>query len=392
MSLREAVKHAYDKRNEIIILGLTGRTGSGCTTLAKILTCNNYNDLDLRDKKTHGYNSIDERKAYIIDEFMKQDENWKPFVIIDVSSLILYEVFKAGKKELEEYINKLQDGNDNITININGKEDIEQAIEAFDDIYSIINDYDKEDIDDKEIDEYFDFYINKICKFKERFKRLLEGYLCHLFITDLNGRQSSIQYNFYTYFMQLVGNNIRASGNPFKEKFDPQKYTDLPRKISSIIELVKKKYNKKEKHEKIRICIDAIRNPYEALYLRDKYKSFYLVAINTTENDRISRLVHLNKAEKDNLDKVEYASKLKKAEEVFYHQNLQNCIGIADIHIYNPNTKLNKYYELTEQIVKYIALILHPGLITPTAIERCMQIAYDAKLNSGCLSRDKLVQ
>ena len=109
MSLQEAVKHAYDKRNEMIILGLTGRTGSGCTTLAKILTCNNYDDLDLRDTKTHGYNNIDERKAYIIDEFMKQDENWKPFVIIDVSSLILYEVFKAGKKELEEYINKLSE-------------------------------------------------------------------------------------------------------------------------------------------------------------------------------------------------------------------------------------------------------------------------------------------
>lgn len=29
----------------------------------------------------------------------------------------------------------------------------------------------------------------------------------------------------------------------------------------------------------------------------------------------------------------------------------------------------------------------HPGLITPSAIERCMQIAYNAKLNSGCLSR-----
>lgn len=386
MSLQEAVKHAYDKRNEIIILGLTGRTGSGCTTLAKILTCNNYNDLDLRDTKTNGYNNIDERKAYIVDNFMKQDENWKPFVIIDVSSLILYEVFKAGKKQLEEYINKLQKGHDSVTININGKEDIKQAIEAFNDIYSIINNYNKEEIEDKEIDEYFDFYINQICKFKERFKRLLEGYVCHLFITDLNGRQSSIQYNFYTYFMQLVGNNIRASGSPFKREFDPQKYTDLPRKISSIIELIKR-YNKKQNHEKTRICIDAIRNPYEALYLRDEYKSFYLVAINTTENDRISRLSNFNKDEIDNLDKIEYASKVKKAEEVFYHQNLQNCIGIADIHIYNPNTKLNKYYELTEQIVKYIALILHPGLITPTAIERCMQIAYDAKLNSGCLSR-----
>lgn len=28
-----------------------------------------------------------------------------------------------------------------------------------------------------------------------------------------------------------------------------------------------------------------------------------------------------------------------------------------------------------------------PGIITPTAIERCMQLAYTAKLNSGCISR-----
>lgn len=41
----------------------------------------------------------------------------------------------------------------------------------------------------------------------------------------------------------------------------------------------------------------------------------------------------------------------------------------------------------TEQIIKYLVLIWHPGLITPTAIERCMQIAVNAKLNSGCLSR-----
>lgn len=31
--------------------------------------------------------------------------------------------------------------------------------------------------------------------------------------------------------------------------------------------------------------------------------------------------------------------------------------------------------------------MIHPGLITPTGIERCMQLAYNAKLNSGCLSR-----
>lgn len=30
---------------------------------------------------------------------------------------------------------------------------------------------------------------------------------------------------------------------------------------------------------------------------------------------------------------------------------------------------------------------MHPGLITPTAYERAMQVAYSAKLNSGCISR-----
>ena len=29
----------------------------------------------------------------------------------------------------------------------------------------------------------------------------------------------------------------------------------------------------------------------------------------------------------------------------------------------------------------------HPGLVTPSHIERCMQMAYNTRLNSGCLSR-----
>ena len=30
---------------------------------------------------------------------------------------------------------------------------------------------------------------------------------------------------------------------------------------------------------------------------------------------------------------------------------------------------------------------MNPGLVLPTSVERCMQIAYTAKLNSGCISR-----
>jgi deoxycytidylate deaminase len=39
------------------------------------------------------------------------------------------------------------------------------------------------------------------------------------------------------------------------------------------------------------------------------------------------------------------------------------------------------------QLLKYISLIQHPGLITPSPEERCMQMAYTAKYNSGCISR-----
>lgn len=66
-----------------------------------------------------------------------------------------------------------------------------------------------------------------------------------------------------------------------------------------------------------RICIDAIRNPYEALYFKDKYKSFRLMAISTEDEDRRKRLKELNDEELDNLDSVEYATKLKNQRKFF---------------------------------------------------------------------------
>lgn len=83
---------------------------------------------------------------------------------------------------------------------------------------------------------------------------------------------------------------------------------------------------------------------------------------------------------------MEYPKKLV-GKEKFYNQNISACLEISDVHIYNPEIDNNKYYFLTEQIIKYVVLMMHPGLITPTHIERCMQIAYNAKVNSGCLSR-----
>lgn len=43
--------------------------------------------------------------------------------------------------------------------------------------------------------------------------------------------------------------------------------------------------------------------------------------------------------------------------------------------------------DLRWEIVRNVSLIMHPGLLLPTEIERCMQAAFAARANSGCLSR-----
>ncbi len=191
--------------------------------------------------------------------------------------------------------------------------------------------------------------------------------------------------------MQQMGNNLRSSGNPYKPDFVENKFRDFFERVDKIIHIINMYTENFAKGNKeaasTRICIDAIRNPYEALYFKDKYKSFHLMAISTDDVDRRVRLKHLNEEELENLDSIEYARKLKKPEEVFYHQNIQGCLEVADIHVYNKNIDNGKYHDLTKQLIKYIALMLHPGLVTPTHLERCMQLAYNAKYNSGCLSR-----
>ena len=44
----EVVKQIYKLRHNFILIGLTGRTGSGCSTVAKVLETGNVQDLKWR--------------------------------------------------------------------------------------------------------------------------------------------------------------------------------------------------------------------------------------------------------------------------------------------------------------------------------------------------------
>ena len=48
MKKSDSVKELYRQREKMIILGLTGRTGAGCTTVSNILSKDRMEDLDLK--------------------------------------------------------------------------------------------------------------------------------------------------------------------------------------------------------------------------------------------------------------------------------------------------------------------------------------------------------
>lgn len=105
------------------------------------------------------------------------------------------------------------------------------------------------------------------------------------------------------------------------------------------------------------------------------------MGINLTELTFIKNIFD----EKNELRKVAYEAKIAP----FILQDVMTCIENADIFVTRNHNETDYHcdYPLIRSLGRIITLILHPGLLTPTKLERCMQIAMTAKLNSGCLSR-----
>jgi deoxycytidylate deaminase len=188
---------------------------------------------------------------------------------------------------------------------------------------------------------------------------------------------------------QSVGANIRVSGDPFNGAPVPGKFFTLAEKINSII--IKIRAANKSTRKKTLIVVDAIRNPFEATYFQDRYPSFYLVAVSCPEAERKARLRQLKFAEEEinSIDAKEYEVHDLDEDLTYSIQDIQSCLQRADIYISNPDdaNRVSEFKNLADQLIRLVSLMKRPGIITPTALERCMQVAYTAKLNSGCISR-----
>jgi deoxycytidylate deaminase/dephospho-CoA kinase len=359
-----ALNRLYKETSSFMVIGLTGRTGSGCSTAAKILSSEHP---ELPEVSRIYSSENDKRKYRIIRKYIS--ENWTPFVAIQIRAVITKLILglpfdrlcefiaEALKKDKEHVCNRLEGYRNNY---VTAHERITQ--------YDLIPDS-TDDEKRLKMKMAWTIYFHELPSFCDQFK---------------NALQENLGADSYTIIYQLAGDNIRASGMADCSEFNADKIFTIPKIINKLIKVIRE--NRKDRAF---IVIDAIRNPFEATYFHQRYAGFYLVSVNTPNSARLNHLRETHKFSEDQivaLDNKEYPKRLA-GKDIYTSQNIQKCIEIADIHINNPDRQKYNNNELSSQLHWYVSLILHPGLVTPTSIERCMQLAYSAKLNSGCISR-----
>ncbi|PWE47229.1 hypothetical protein [Pseudomonas prosekii] len=355
----KAIDSVYDEAKDFIIIGLTGRTGSGCSTAANKLSAS------LFDVPVDGYDGLTEnefKKHKIIHRYLKGDQ-WFPFYRLEARSIITYHLLLLERKDFICYLDSIV--GDDIS-EAKAEQVYEVLTPAREELLRLCSTIGR--IEPSAIELWINLYFSTLPSVTQETKD-------HLGVAS------------YTKLYQAAGDNVRSSGVANRDTFEVGKLFNFPKHLNFVIKLVR--MAARQKSIPCRIVIDAIRNPYEAFYLKRRYANFYLVSINTSDTQRMSSLREYRKLsikEIFDLDKKEYPGKIS-GESKFIAQNVQACIEISDIHIHN--SKLNEFNQndLVCQLAWYLALMMHPGLVMPTSIENCMQVAYTVKQSSGCISR-----
>ncbi|WP_329806179.1 hypothetical protein [Flavobacterium facile] len=411
MKLKELYKH----RTDFTIIGLTGRTGSGCSQISDLLS-KDFNNLSkgLRDAESFS-DPVFKRKFEITKNYLSHGNNWQQYDIIEYKKvLLLYIIKKTGSNflKISNLLNKYY--------RESRVEDNKELVKKkFADLEIVFTKYKTLLV---EIDELVSFekikksesllILNNIF-FGEKFIEFTNDFM---YVLEADGN-----YFRRTCLLHSISCNIRMSKkSAIDNNTDPNNVYTIAELINKIIK-ARKKFNDLE-NKSTKIAIDSLRNSLEITFFKERYSAFYMIATKDIIENSRERLDErfLKKIPNDNerfelieklidLDETEYKNK-DFSKGIFTSPNVENCIQKSDYHIFNLKVdqidtfvKLfeienganliekekiaNTFLTREEQLMKLISLIYQPGLITPSASERNMQIAYTAKLNSGCISR-----
>lgn len=464
--MKKNIDKIYENRGEFIIIGLTGKTGSGCSTVADILE-NGYKNYDTVDYTT---SDIQNRKASIIKKFASENfiENDKKFKIIKPSTIlmmlflfdnkiiiekitVLNNFLNMKENDIDNYKNKSKDPVENkkeYVKDLNKEvKDLKNLINVirlfkansiiFNDFFTFISRLNENIIEKK--NEIKNEIINTKKKYDDKIKNETQEIIKKEFSDLLKYDLKEKSFSNYEILENITKDELSKKINLKRELFNDvlkefsklkskdfiglyEKYNnliqekrkskeltieslqligDLVREHIDIFQLpnycnylIKAYRNESKKENKsCYIVIDSLKNPFEIIYFKERFSAYYTFSIHSKDEIIFKRLetigmkyleidaIHKKELNTDEKDKQRGSLDSNKD---FNSQNIIECIQRSDIYIDNNKDKKDTLYK---QIFRYLSLIVHPGLITPSKDEMVMQLALNAKFNSGCISR-----
>lgn len=492
----------FDQREKYIIIGLTGKVGAGCSTVAKLFQSSlekmnlSYNQPGIR-----GFADENEREARILQRFYSWHQ--RSFYLIKVRDVI-FSFLLENKDTWNEFLQRAESCQSGYKEKIeNLRKEVEKKTKV--DIIEYNKLLKKNSLSHSDLKlryEYVKTYLPMLGRgiheiLGDKYTEIFQYYGNQLrfwgtTLSEKDFLQSCMDAKLE--YARVRSKNMLKVNEPQEKKEREKKYLKkeaeantifvVAERINQFIKILQYPVKATEKNP-IAVVIDSIKNIYESNYLKERYTAYYLISINRDEqlrkqqirerkmlysqeklefidyNERpqsarkklrafaqiveniyekqcaggeklayLKNIAEGNEAElldevlkrewkKNNkLEKVlktgyeeqmlafkekgisetlykYYCHILKEPLRVFlyvtglhsfYLQDVEMCIQNADIFLTN-NERTDEKRELCQNIVRYLCLMMHPGLVPPTSIERCMQIAYTAKINSGCISR-----
>lgn len=203
---KEGIDKIFATREDFAILGVTGRTGSGCSTLSRLLT-NKIENINFPSPE-QDLDSNNKRRYKITYNYIQK--NWKPFYWIKVKDIITSFILDHDLNDILIYLKEHFESKKDIVVpkEIGEKfyllkqknEDIEQTILKLE--HSI-------DIEITEVVKYYDFYFKSITQLTEDLKTIFN-------VSNVSNLNYSSVY-------QLFGDNIRSSGSIIDSNYNPEK-------------------------------------------------------------------------------------------------------------------------------------------------------------------------
>lgn len=407
----------YSQYEHFIVIGLTGRCGSGCSTTRGFFCDEKDFNPSTLHKSSVEHKGNNDRDLEVLINFAKKNRIF-PFHVIKVRDVLtsyildhidaFYDVLKkiystnnpedGFDKYIRKEFKKLYKTEFFLEDIIDENRKIWLALDT--NIYDFISKMGKEE---------YDFLFQDLGRISDIVRRYL----------------LTIDKEAYTVVYQYVANVVRTYGYLCQDiegnNQNAESIHCIAKRINSLIKVLRRRdwicEGNKEKpiyKSDVHVVIDSLKNVFEANYLKARYHSFYLLAVTLDDNTRYKRLVEGKQLNEDQISVIdlreqparakrelkkgnpEYESILDKFDymniqrnailngtSIFSLQDVDACIQNADILINNEGST----DDLKRLVLRYACLMMHPGLVPPTDDERCMQIAQAAKLNSGCISR-----